>query len=102
MLEKINQDFAEIHKAIESGNLSDNALESVFDFSKKVELEGYKAKFAIELEVLFETSPSLTSKIVLERILTALPVDITPSFLPVLAAFVVEKWEVLTYRKSAA
>lgn len=102
MLEKIDQDFAEMHKALEEGNFSDEALDRIFDLSKKVELQAYKAKFAINLEIIAETSPELPTKTVLDKMFALLPADITAAFLPILAAHVVTRWQELTFKKAAA
>ncbi len=102
MLEKINTDFAEMRKALESNTFSEKALSNLEQTAEIVELQAYKTKFTLKLRALAQESPQLSSKSVLDQMFALLPQDISPSFLPVLAAHVVERWEGLTKKGLAA
>lgn len=47
-------------------------------------------------------NPELKTKTVLDKMFALLPADITPTFLPILAAHVVERWKELTFKSAAA
>ena len=102
MLEKIDSDFAEMRKALEEGNFSDEAIQRIQDTTEMVELQAYKTKFTLKLRSLAEETPELKTKTVLDKMFALLPVDITPTFLPILAAHVVERWKELTFKSAAA
>ncbi len=102
MLDKIEKDFEEMRKALKKGSLSTEAIERLQKTTSEVELQAYKTKFTLKLRKLAKTSPDLHTKNVLDKMFALLPEDITPAFLPILAAHVVERWEQLTIQKLAA
>ena len=84
------------------GELSETSLNELKQEFAKVQLTAYKAKLSVKIAQLAKTSPELSSKVVLEKMLAHLPVNITPAFLPVLAAHVVERWRGVSFEKVAA
>jgi len=102
VINSISEDLKALDFKSLDGELSEASLNELKQEFAKVQLTAYKAKLSIKITQLAKKSPELTSKIVLEKMLAVLPADITPGFLPVLAAHVVERWRGLTFGKLAA
>ncbi len=83
----------EIKYYIGTANLTEEEIDRLMDSQLQAELQAYKIKLGLEIQILLETCPDLSAKDILVKMLSLLPSDIPKPFLSVLTNYILDEWD---------
>ena len=91
--ENFRNELTELRKEIREGEFTKEETTKIKAELTDLELQTFIAKFSVQIEMLAEEKPYLSTKDALVKMLEILPSDIKKSHIPDLTKFVLENWE---------
>jgi len=91
--EDFRNELSELKKDIQEGDFSKEDISEIKTELIDLELQTYQAKFSVQLDLLAEENPYLSTKNALVKMLETLPSDVNKAHIYPLTTFVLDNWK---------